>query len=94
MNDTIDGFLDFFNPNKLKNDFNISVSIHRALDILKSRVHVGNIELNTNIDDSIEVYGVEVEFIQVIINIVNNSIDTLSTKDVNNREINNFLFII
>ncbi|WP_206423307.1 sensor histidine kinase [Arcobacter peruensis] len=75
MNNTIDSFLDFFNPNKLTDNFNISVAINKAIELLQSKININSIELDLQIDDSLEIKGVEMEFTQVIINIVNNSID-------------------
>ena len=93
MNDTIDSFLDFFNPNKIKSNFNISIAINKALELLKSKIHINSIELNLDIDETIETLGVEIEFTQVIVNIVNNSIDAFIEKYPNNEEVNKIINI-
>lgn len=93
MNDTIDSFLDFFNPNKIKSNFNISIAINKALELLKSKIHINSIELNLDIDETIETLGVEIEFTQVIVNIVNNSIDAFIEKYSNNEEVNKIINI-
>ena len=93
MNDTIDSFLDFFNPNKIKSNFNISIAINKALELLKSKIHINSIDLNLDIDETIETLGVEIEFTQVIVNIVNNSIDAFIEKYSNNEEVNKIINI-
>ena len=51
MNETINGFLDFYNPNKKKEVFNISEAINFALAILKSKIIVNNIKVNLELNE-------------------------------------------
>ena len=75
MNTTIDSFLDFFNPNKITSNFNVQTAINKAIELLQSKITTNGIELDIKIDDTLQIQGVEIEFTQVVINIVNNSID-------------------
>lgn len=87
MNKTINSFLDFFNPNKKKEDFLIKNSIYQSKEILKSRIDRLGVVFHLNIDESLELYGVEVELTQVLINIINNSLDAFSEKNIKKPEI-------
>lgn len=87
MNTTINGFLNFFNPNKKKERFNISNSISNALKLLKSKISSNNVTLNLDLDDDLKTFGVEMELSQVVLNIVNNSIDAFIEREIKDREI-------
>ncbi|WP_172802462.1 sensor histidine kinase [Poseidonibacter parvus] len=93
MNETIDSFLDFFNPNKIKSNYYISEAINKALELLKSKIHINDIKLNIDIDETIEILGTEMEFTQVVVNIVNNSIDAFIEKYPNNEDVNKIINI-
>ena len=87
MNKTINSFLDFFNPNKKKEKFLIKNSIYQSIEILKSRIDKLSVIFHLNIDESLELFGVEVELTQVLINIINNSLDAFSEKNIKKPEI-------
>ncbi|AXX94888.1 hybrid sensor histidine kinase/response regulator [Arcobacter ellisii] len=92
MNETINGFLDFYNPNKKKEVFNISEAINFALAILKSKIIVNNIKVNLELNEKLEIAGVKMELAQVVINIVNNSIDAFIERGIFEKDINIKLF--
>ena len=75
MNETINGFLDFYNPNPTHEIFNVSSAITNALKILESKISLNNVSLDLDLDETLEISGVKMELAQVIINIVNNSLD-------------------
>jgi signal transduction histidine kinase len=87
MTNTINGFLDFFNPNKIKQKFFISHSINQAIQILSSKVEKLNLSFNLNIDEELKTFGVEVELTQVLINIINNSLDVFIERNIKSPEI-------
>ncbi|MDD3054959.1 MAG: hybrid sensor histidine kinase/response regulator [Aliarcobacter sp.] len=87
MNKTINGFLDFFNPNKKKEIFLIKNSIYQSINILKSKIDKLEVIFHLNIDKDLELFGVEVELTQVLINIINNSLDAFKEKNIKNPEI-------
>lgn len=92
MNETINGFLDFYNPNKKKEVFNISEAINFALAILKSKIIMNNINVNLELNEKLEIAGVKMELAQVVINIVNNSIDAFIERGIFEKDINIKLF--
>ena len=87
LSETIDGFKDFFNPNKQKRVFEISHSIQTSLKLMGNQFEVNKIKLNLEIQNE-KVYGIETELDQVILNILNNAIDVFNERNIKNREIN------
>ncbi len=87
MDTTINDFLNFFNPNKKKENFSISTTIIKAQDILKSKIKLNNVNFNMDIDETLEILGTQTERLQVIINIVNNSLDAFNERSIKNPEI-------
>lgn len=86
LSETIDGFRDFFNPNKQKRVFEIAHAINKALNLFGNQFDVNKVKLNIEVEDE-KVYGVETELEQVILNIVNNSIDAFRDREIEDREI-------
>lgn len=87
LSETIDDFKDFFNPNKEKKEFNIKHALNRSLKILGNQLEVNQIKLNLKLENE-KVYGIETELEQVILNILNNSIDAFKEKNIENKNIN------
>lgn len=87
MNNTINGFLEFFNPDKDQSKFNLSTAIMNATSILKSKNKAIDAKFEYNLDDSIECYGVQMELTQVILNIVNNSLDAIKERNITDPKI-------
>ena len=92
MNETINGFLDFYNPNKEKEVFNVSESIHAALKIVQSKIFSNNVKVNLELDEMLKISGIKMELSQVIINIINNSIDIFKEREINEKKISIKLF--
>lgn len=86
MNDTIEGFLNFYNPQKIEKEFLVDIAIQKALDILNSKIKINQINIFENIDSTLCIRGIQMELTQVIINIVSNAIDACI---MNNIEIKN-----
>ena len=86
LSKTIDDFRDFFKPNKDKKLFNIKEVYKRSLNLLESKFKNRNIEVIENIND-IELYGLDSELIQVIMNILNNANDILEAKNHNQKKL-------
>lgn len=88
MDATISDFLNFFNVNKRKEKFSIKETILRTQDILASKIKLAN---NTtfylDLDDTLEISGVKSELLQVMINIINNSLDVFIEKQIEKPEI-------
>jgi signal transduction histidine kinase len=91
LSETIDDFRDFFNPNKEKREFDIIDAINRSIKLFGNQFSTNKIKLNLELKDE-KVYGIETELNQVIINIINNSIDAFIERDSENKEINISVF--
>lgn len=78
MSSTINDFRDYYKPSRVKSNFNIYEAINQAFLILQSRLESKEIEYKINCElNEIDYYGLEGEFKQVIINLLNNAIDVL-----------------
>ncbi len=77
---TIDDFRNFFRTDKDESFFIIKDSFEKVLKLTDSQFKNHDITIKKYIED-IEIHGFENEFIQVLINILNNSKDALLNKD-------------
>jgi len=80
LSQTIEDFRNFFKDDKEEKDFFIENSINKLLVILKARLQNVDIEIIKNIKN-IKITSIENELVQVLMNIVNNSIEVLETKN-------------
>ena len=82
MSHTIDDFRDFFKPNKKKEKFNPKVLILEVFNIVSAQLkhHFIDIELNSKDESDIKIYAYAAEFRQVLLNIINNSKDSIIEK--------------
>ncbi len=76
MSKTIDNFRNFFRTDKTKVVFSVENGIKDVINILSSQLENHNIKLIVNGDD-FSTLGVQNEFQQVALNIINNSRDAL-----------------
>ena len=84
LSQTIDDFRDYFNPLKEASYFNLRTIFEKVSDLLEPQLNLKNIQLIKDIDD-IHIFGVENEFLQVIINILNNSKDEFDKKEFDKK---------
>ena len=87
LSETINSFRDFFSMDKEKTHFNLQETINRNIDLINNRLIENNIKLHTHLDPNIQLYGYKNEFMQVIINILNNAIDALKVKFIKEDKI-------
>jgi signal transduction histidine kinase len=87
LSETIDNFRDFFSPDKQKRQFSIKDAISRSIKLLGNLFEVNGIKLNLLVEDE-NVYGIETELDQVILNIINNAIDAFNERNIESKEIN------
>jgi C4-dicarboxylate-specific signal transduction histidine kinase len=85
MSSIIDNFQNFFKPDKQKTEFKLCQTIRKTLSLLESEFITEEIDLviNTRLE-GIKILNFKNEFIQVLLNIIKNSIDALiemGTKD-------------
>ena len=88
LSNTIDDFRNFFSKDKELSSFNINTPINKVLYLLKNKLNNINIQLIRK-DVDINIIAYENEFIQVILNIMNNSIDAFENKNIAEK----FIFI-
>ena len=86
LSNTIDDFRYFFKPQKEKEIFYLEKCCNKTIDLLRVNLKENNIKLVCNIEH-IEILGYETELIQVLINILNNSKDALTSIDSSERYI-------
>ncbi|MBK6303794.1 MAG: transporter substrate-binding domain-containing protein [Arcobacter sp.] len=84
LSNTIDDFRNFFSPNKEMNKFYLSQLIKKSKDLIKSRFDKFNIKVIEHIDD-IEILSYQNELFQVILNLFSNSIDVLSSSQIEDK---------
>ncbi|NOQ29584.1 MAG: GHKL domain-containing protein [Helicobacteraceae bacterium] len=85
MSQTIEDFSTFFKPDKNKNTFSVVESIEDALIIVNSRLKYIDVKLKN--ECSPLVYGFRGEFMQVMISLINNAIDTLEEKQIESKKL-------
>ena len=78
LSDTVDDFQTFFHPKKEKNVIEIHDLIQKAVNFTSQRIKESNIEININKYIEIKVTTYVNELVQILLNILNNSIDALN----------------
>ena len=73
MSRTIDDFRNFFREDKQKREFNVSKTIHRALEFVSAILSSHNVQVDFEDDESVNADGYQNEYAQVILNILSNA---------------------
>ncbi len=91
MTKTINDFQDFIIPSSKKTVFDLENTINDLLEIVKHNMKYNyvDISINTNNNSALKIYGYQNEFMQALLNIINNAKDAL----VKNSEKNRFITI-
>jgi len=89
MTNTINDFQDFIMPSKQKTIFNVHETIKSMLNIVRHNMKYNYIDISILVDekDNLNVFGYENEFMQAILNIINNAKDALLNNNEKNRKI-------
>ena len=82
LSNTIDDFRNFFKTDKEIVEFNISLLINKAINLMGNSFSTNNIHLQLNIDNNF-IKGYENELLQALLNILNNAKDALLEKSDN-----------
>jgi len=82
MSNTIDGFRDFYNPSKAKEEFSVKEASQNALQIVSHSLKTSNIEVIEDFEEDTFVYGNKNEFEQVILNLINNAKDAFIEREI------------
>ncbi|WP_051321590.1 hybrid sensor histidine kinase/response regulator [Chrysiogenes arsenatis] len=85
MSKTIDDFANFFKPEKEKTVFLLKHSIERVLSLIQPVFEMHHITIDAQCDSGCFIYGYPQEFMQVLLNILNNSRDVLEEKQAGER---------
>ncbi len=89
LSKTIDDFRNFFKTDKKETEFSIQKALDKAISLVYVQFHNKDIEIIKNNYDE-QIMNLENEFIQVVINILNNARDELIKKDL---EYKKYIFI-
>ena len=85
MSETIEDFMDYYRPDKDKSIFYIDEALKKALEISSFSIDSENIKIRT--DNSLKIYGLMNEYIQVIVSILSNIHDIKVEKSLENLTI-------
>ena len=88
LSNTIDDFRNFFSNEKEASFFDVNTPIDKVLYLVSSKLKNRRIEIIKN-SKEIVVLGLVNEFIQVLLNIINNALDAFEENDLENK----FIFI-
>ncbi len=87
LSNTIDDFRNFFRPDKEAKETSFETIFTKSLVLIESSLSAKGITLDFEIKSQKIFYGYENELIQVVINLLKNSMDALSQKRVQNPTI-------
>jgi len=85
MTQTIEDFRNFYKPSTNK-PFTVKSAIQSMLTILSGHLLKSKVDAEISGDES-QVLGMESEFKQVVLNIINNAIDAFGSKTIENKKI-------
>ncbi len=80
LSNTIDDFRDFFKPNKSKSSFNINDLINRTLKLISAKLKAEEVKIVLEVSP-LKIRTLENELIQVVMNILKNSIDAFKNQN-------------
>lgn len=84
MAKTLDNFKGFYQPNKEKETFLNSKAINKAIEIIKPSLKSTQIKLQFEIINDSSIYSYENEYIQIILNLLNNAKEALLDREIKN----------
>ncbi|QKJ22980.1 sensor histidine kinase [Poseidonibacter lekithochrous] len=87
MTETINGFMNFFNPKKEKRLFTVKDALEKTVKLLDKQLETSNVVLNSQVGEE-TVYGVETELEQVFLNLITNAKEAFIERSIDNRNIN------
>ncbi len=89
MTTTINDFQKFIMPSNKKVEFNVKEAIKSMLEIVNHNMKYNNIKIDVNVqkNSNLNILGYKNEFMQSVLNIVNNAKDTLKKNDYKDRKI-------
>jgi signal transduction histidine kinase len=85
LSQTIEDFRNFFKHSDNKEKFQISTAIQESFNILRLKINSNSVKTYLIEDSKVIIEGFKNEFIQVFLNLINNSIDTFKNMEDENR---------
>lgn len=82
MSDTIEDFMNYYKPNKGSDWFIVFEAVQKALDIVNISTNNKQVKLNLSINKNTKIYGLINEFVQVIVSILSNINDIITSKSL------------
>ncbi|PHO08651.1 histidine kinase [Malaciobacter canalis] len=87
MSKTIDDFANFFKDDKQKEYIDIIETTMHAKELIQPSLEIANINLEINKIDIEKIYTYKNEYIQIILNLINNSIDAITEREIKKGKI-------
>lgn len=84
---TLNYFNEFLNHDTEKMSLDLEFCIKNSIKLIQPLLKVNNIYIDINCITSIEIEGIEIEFIQIILNIINETIYILNEKEIGEKHI-------
>ena len=88
MSHTIEDFRNFYNPSKVKKEFDVHEAVKISHTIASATLEKNNIAFSINIIENFMLYGHKNELEQVILNIISNAKDAFALSSIENPAIN------
>lgn len=85
MSETIESFVDFFNPNKEKAHFKLIEVIDEVFNLLDNSFEKNQINIIVNCDEGISFKAYKSEFEQILLIILNNSRDSIIANNIEGK---------
>lgn len=83
MSNTIDDFRTFFKHNNEGELFYVNSAVDSVMTLVSKTMEYNNIEIRMNIEDDIAVFGHKNEFVQALINLINNAREAIAARTEN-----------
>lgn len=87
MSETMQNFLDYYKPSSNISNFEVYDSIKSALTIIDTKIKYSNLEIIFHGDFSVKIEGIRNEWMQVWINLIINTINIVSKREIQNPKL-------
>ncbi len=87
MSNTVDTFRNFYQPSFKQEDFSLTDSVNKVLNISDATLNYDNIDISLVSHEKNDTYGNANEFTQVVFSIINNARDIFKQREIQNPKI-------
>ncbi|MFH0708780.1 MAG: ABC transporter substrate-binding protein [Pseudomonadota bacterium] len=84
MSHTMQNFLEFYKQSDISTPFNLIESIYASLSIIETKLLDNAITVQIDGDEGVMLLGIKNEWMQVWLNLINNAIEVLKTRQIKN----------